>query len=131
MDQGPLAIEQIDSGARFLAEVEKKIPVIAAFWLKASEEGWWYFYVASDEFNDKSFDEGYAEVLRVAREMGDPNFDPFRVNLIRASHPLAKAALDRLKLFPGSRIATRLRQTTFGGAGAEEVYIYPTMITVE
>ena len=48
MDQGPLVIEQIDAGARFLAEFEKKIPVMAAFWLKASEEGSWYLYVASE-----------------------------------------------------------------------------------
>ncbi|MGA2702755.1 MAG: hypothetical protein ABSH35_16890 [Isosphaeraceae bacterium] len=129
MDQGPLVIEQIDAGARFLAEFEKKIPVMAAFWLKASEEGSWYLYVASDEFNYNNLDVGYREVLRLAGELRDPNFDPFQVKLIKPGHPLAKAALDVLQRFPG-RMATRLHRRNFGGVSVDEVYIYPTPIAV-
>ncbi len=51
MDQGPLVVEQIDAGAKFLAELDKNIPVMAAFWLKASDEDSWYLYVASDQVN--------------------------------------------------------------------------------
>jgi len=129
MDQGPLVIEQIDAGARFLAEFEKKIPVMAAFWLKASEEGSWYLYLASDEFNHNNLDVGYREVLRLAGELRDPNFDPFQVKLINPGHPLAKAALDVLQRFPG-RMATRLHRRNFGGVSVDEVYIYPTPIAV-
>jgi len=129
MDQGPLVIEQIDAGARFLAEFEKKIPVMAAFWLKASEEGSWYLYLASDEFNHNNLDVGYREVLRLAGELRDPNFDPFQVKLIKPGHPLAKAALDVLQRFPG-RMATRLHRRNFGGVSVDEVYIYPTPIAV-
>jgi len=129
MDQGPLVLEQIDAGARFLAEFEKKIPVMAAFWLKASEEGSWYLYVASDEFNYNNLDVGYREVLRLAGELRDPNFDPFQVKLIKPGHPLAKAALDVLQRFPG-RMATRLHRRNFGGVSVDEVYTYPTPIAV-
>jgi len=129
MDQGPLVIEQIDAGARFLAEFEKKIPVMAALWLKASDEGSWYLYLASDEFNHNNLDVGYREVLRLAGELRDPNFDPFQVKLIKPGHPLAKAALDVLQRFPG-RMATRLHRRNFGGVSVDEVYIYPTPIAV-
>jgi hypothetical protein len=129
MDQGPLVIEQIDAGANFLREFGKKATVLAAFWLKASEEGLWYLYVASDEFSDKNLDVAYGEVLRVAGEMRNPYFDPFQVKLIKGDHPLAKAALEILQRFPG-RMATRLHRRNFGGTSADEVYIYPTPVAV-
>jgi hypothetical protein len=59
------------------------IPVTAAFWLRANKEDSSYLYIASDEFNDKKLGVGYGEVLRIAAEMRDPNFDPFRVKLVR------------------------------------------------
>lgn len=124
-----MVIEQIDAGARFLTEFEKKIPVMVAFWLKASEEDSWYLYVASEEFNDKKLDVAYGEVLRVAAELRDPNFDPFRVKLIGAIHPLAKAARDVVRRFPG-RMPARIRQSNFGGATVDEAYIYPTLTPV-
>ena len=129
MDQGPLVKEQIDGGAKFLAEFEKKIPVRAAFWLKADEDDWWYLYVASDDFINQKLDVGYGEVMRVAGGMRDPNFDPFRVKLISPSDPVAKPALDVLRLFPG-RIATPIHRRNFGGASVDEVYIYPTLTPV-
>ncbi len=85
--------------------------------------------VASDEFNHNNLDVGYREVLRLAGELRDPNFDPFQVKLIKPGHPLAKAALDVLQRFPG-RMATRLHRRNFGGVSVDEVYIYPTPIAV-
>ena len=129
MDQGPLVIEQIDAAAKFLAEFEKKLPVMTAFWLKTGEEASWYLYVAPDEFDHNTVDVPYREVIRLAGEMRDPNFDPFQVKIIKPSDPLAKAALDFHQRFPG-RTPIRLHQRYFGGISADEVYIYPTPITV-
>jgi hypothetical protein len=129
MDQGPLVNEQIEAGAKFLAEFEKEFSVTVAFWLKANEEDSWHLYLASDEFNDNTMDVAYREVLRLAAEVRDPNLDPFQVKLIKPGHPLAKAAQDFLRLFPG-RMATRLRQRNFGGANVDEVHIYPRMAAV-
>ena len=129
MDQGPLVKEQIDAGNKLLAEFERLVPVQAAFWLRTSEEDSWYLYITSDQFKDKNVDVAYGEVLRLAGEMRDPNFDPFRVKLIRSSHPLAKAALDILRRFPG-RMATHFNGRNFAGVSVDGVYIYPTPITV-
>ena len=63
-----------------------------------------------------------AEVLRLAGEFKDPDFDPFRVKIVKAHHPLAQAALEMLRRFAGGR-AIRLRDRNFGGVGVDEIYI--------
>src|SRR5262249_20728459 len=123
MDQGPLVSEQIDAGARFLTEFQKYVPVQVAFWLKDSEEGVWYLYVASDQITDDNFDLAYGEVARLAGALRDPWFDPFRVKVIGADDPLAKAALEAQQRY---RTPVHLYGEMFGGVSAEEVYIYPS-----
>ena len=127
MDQGPLVIDQIDAGARFLGEFQKYTPVKTAFWLKESDEGEWSLYVASDQITDDNFDVAYGEVLRIAGQRRQPLFDPFQVKLIGADDPLAKAALDINRRNPGP-IGTRFHGEVFGGLPVEEVYVYPSPI---
>lgn len=129
MDQGPLVMDQIDAGARFLGEFQKYMPVLAAFWLKESDEGEWNLYVASDQITDDNFDVAYGEVLRIAGVVRDPYFDPFQVKLTGANDPLARAALDTHRRYPG-RVATRFHGKVFGGLPVEEVYIYPSPLPV-
>ena len=129
MDQGALVIDQIDAGARFLGEFQKYIPVEAAFWLKESDEGEWSLYVASDQITDDNFDVAYGEVLRIAGILGEPHFDPFQVKLIGAGDPLAQAALEINRRYPGP-VATRFHGRVFGGLPVEEVYVYPSPIAV-
>jgi hypothetical protein len=126
MDQGPLVTEQIEAGANFLAEFEKKFPLSVAFWLKATEEDSRYFYVVSDAVLDEKLRAGYGEVFRIAGEMRDPDFDPLRVKLVGSSDPLARAVLDVLRLYPGG-LAKPIRRKDLGATSVEEVYIYPTM----
>jgi hypothetical protein len=124
MDQGPLVTEQIDAGAAFLDRIDGSIPVAAAFWLKSSEGGRWYLYVASEKINDRTIRAAYGEVFRVAKDMGDPNLDPFQVKLIGIDDPLARAALDIHTRFP-ARIPTRFNGSRFGDVIVEGVYVYP------
>jgi hypothetical protein len=129
MDQGALVNEQIDAGARFLREFQKYLPVQAAIWIKESEEGELNLYVASDQITDDNFDVAYGEVSRIAGELDDPWFDPFQVKLIGIDDPVAQAALDVQRRYPG-RTPTRYHGKTFGGVGVEEVYLYPSPLPV-
>jgi hypothetical protein len=122
-------METIEAGARFLEEFDKKVPVRAAFWIRVDEDDVGYLYVSSDQFIGTSVGAAYAEVLRIARDMPDPNFDPFRVKLIKPDDPLARAAIEILRRFP-AKVPTRLRGRNFGGLDPEEVYIYPNPVTV-
>jgi len=127
MDYGPLVSEEIDAGAELIRRFDKYMPVQAAFWLKAADENFWYLYIASDRIDDTNFDLGYGEVLRIAGEMKTPYLDPFRVKLIPADNPLARAATDLHKRFPGNT-PIRFREQTFGGMPATEVYVYPAKV---
>jgi hypothetical protein len=129
MGQSALVIDQFDAGAKFLGEFQKYYAVTVAFWLKESDDSEWYLYVASDQITDDNFDVAYGEVGQIAAQLRDPLFDPFRVKLLGADDPLAKAALDIRGRYPGT-VATRFHGKVFGGLPVEEVYIYPSPIPV-
>jgi len=125
MDQGPLVSEQIEAGAAFLREFQKSFPVRVAFWLKDSDSGERYLYVASEQITDDNFDVAYLDVARIATEIQDPWFDPFRVKVIGDEDPLAKAALEAQRRHAGRGGHVRLYGHVFGGLAVDEVYLYP------
>jgi hypothetical protein len=124
MDQVSLVSRRIEAGARFLGEFQKYLPVRDAFWLKESDESDWILYVASDKITDDNFDVAYGEVARIAGEMRDPWFDPFRVKLIGKDAPLARAAAGIRRPYPGP-IPTHFSGSTFGGVAVDDVFFYP------
>jgi hypothetical protein len=128
MDPSPLVTEQIDAGARFLAELEKTVPVAAAFWLKLPDQDSFNFYVASDRFEPGDRDVARGEALRIAGALRDPDLNSLHMRLIKPTDPLARAALDYQRLYPGK--AVRLRDRVFGNMGIDEVYIYPSPVAV-
>jgi hypothetical protein len=125
MDQEPLVIQETDAAADFIRRLEKYVPVRTAFWLKQSDEHYWYLYVAPDSDTDDA-GASYGDVLRAASESDDPYFDAFRVKLIRTSDPLAQAALDIQVRYP-SNVATRLGAMNFGGITIDGAFIYPVL----
>lgn len=122
---------QIDAGAQLVNEFDKYVPVAAAFWLKAKDEGEWFLYLASDRIDDANFDVAYGEVLRLTGASPSPWLDPFQVKVIGASNPLTTAALALRAKAPGSKLPLRYHGREFGGIPVEEVYIYPTPAPVQ
>lgn len=116
--------EEIDAGAELVRRFDDYEPVKAAFWLKASDDPHRFLYIASERVDDKNLDVAYGEVLRLADDMRSPYLNPFRVKLIDAEGPLAKAAVDINQRFLG-RMATRFGGQSFGGISVDDVYIYP------
>lgn len=129
MDQGPLVKEEIEAGKRFLDEFDKAIPVRVAFWIKDIESGKWKLYVASDRIDDTNRGAAYEEVLRVAREMDDPEFDPYQVRVIGPDSRLVQAVLDFRRRFPGRR-SDRFGYKFLGDLVAAAGYVYPAPISV-
>jgi hypothetical protein len=127
MDQGPLVTEQIDAGANLARAFDQRIPLRAAFWLKESEDGQWYLYLASDQINDSNFDVAYGEVLRILGPVAHLWLDPFQVKVTGVDDPVTKEVLAIQQRYPG-KLATRLRNRMLGGLGVEEVYLYPIPI---
>lgn len=125
MDQGSLVTEEIDAGAELARAFDKYEPVKVAFWLKASDDDHRFLYIASDRIDDTNIDIAYGTILRLAQKMRSMWLDPFRVKLINADDPLAKAADEIHQRFPG-RTATRFGGNMFGGISVDDVYIYPS-----
>jgi hypothetical protein len=128
MDQSPLVIDEKNAGAELVRRLNETVPVAAAFWLKEDEEAPWYLYIASAQIDDETKRSGYGEVLRIAEEMTNADFDPFRVKLVSADDPLAEAACDILRRLPANR-PMRLGAQPFGGRFIEGGFLYPASIT--
>jgi hypothetical protein len=124
MDPNPLVTEEIEAGAELIQRFRDDIPVEAAFWLNPAEEGRWTLYIVTPKIDVASYDLGFAKILRLVREMQTPHIDPFRVGLIGSDDPLARAAIEANRKYPGP-MPTRFRGKDFGGVPVEEVYIYP------
>ena len=125
MDQGALVREKIDAGAKFLSRFRKYAPIRAAFWLKPSDDDRrWNLYIWSEEFTAQNFRLAYGEVLRHAKTLGDPNFDPFEVRILRGENALAQAAIDVYKRY-STKIPTYFNGRSFGGVSVDGVYVYP------
>ena len=118
-----MVIEETDAGAELVREFDKYQPVKAAFWVKASDEEQRYLYIASESIDDTNFDMAYREVLRLTGELDSPYLDPFRVKVIGATDPLARAAVEIHRRFPGST-PIRFGGRSFGGISIDDVYIY-------
>ena len=123
-----LVTEETDAGAELVRRLDQSVPVSAAFWVKESEEGGWYLYIASDRITARILTLAYGELLRVADQMGNPSLDPFRVKLVPTSTPFAQAALEIHRRFPG-QMADPPGGHQFGGIGVDGVYIYPDSLT--
>lgn len=117
--------EEIDAGAELAREFDKYEPIKVAFWLKASDDDHRFLYIASEGIDDSNLDVAYGEILRLSAKMQSIWLDPFRVKLINADDPLAKAAVEIHQRFPG-RLATRFGGNMFGGISVDDVYIYPS-----
>ncbi len=127
MDQNPLVT--MESARRFLAEFDKECPVQLAFWVKESNKINWHLYIVARGITDENIDEGYGKVLDAVQRLGHPSFDPFRVKLIEADDPLAKAALETRCRTPVS-VPIPYHGNSFGGLEVDWVFVYDSPISV-
>lgn len=130
MDQGPLVKDQIDIGEAFVAEFNKIVPVSSAFWLKESDGGWWYLYIASDKIDDGNRRNYYAEALNLADGFPKtPFFDPLSIKLVSSDSPVAREVQEMQFRYP-QQMPTFYRRGRLGNVSIDEAYIYPAPVSV-
>ena len=125
MAQTTLVDKQIDDGqtlASLLAE--SGFDVTAAFWLKTSEEGLWFLYIASRFIDDEGLAAGYRRLNAEMRAMPDLWVSPFEIKLIGARNPIAQDVLNVLGRHAAA-IPTRYQGARLGGVSIDEAYLYP------
>jgi len=127
MDTDTLVENQISAGRELINRlVENHFDVTAAFWIRTSEEGRWFLYIASKAVDGMGLATAYKEVYGALQSM--PDFSGIRsdVKLIGVANPIAKDVLVIRHRY-AARLPTRYHGPQLGSIPIEEAYIYPTL----
>ena len=127
MDQRVLVSDEINAGTDLIQNVNKTLPIQAAFWLYETYEGQWFLYLASDQVTDANIRESYGHVLRADQESPNLFLDVFHVKLIPLESPMAQEALATYERYPSTTV-TRINRYSFGGLPIAGGYLYPPAI---
>jgi hypothetical protein len=132
MDTDTLVDELIDDGKKLAEELPQHgFEVAAAFWIKPSEDGKWYFYLVSPIVDAEGLAKAYRRLHPLVRAIPHPfSIDPLEIKLIGPSNPIAKdvMAIHGRILLSGVS-ATRWGGKQLGNVSIEEAYLYPVPAT--
>lgn len=138
MDQGPLVDQQIEAGTRLIeALAHVSFDVTAAFWIKASEEGRWFLYIATKTLDEIGVAEAYRRVIERRRGLeqewerthGQRWFDTLDVKLISPTNPTARDVLDLQARYP-DLMPIRYQGPRLGRVSLDDSYIYAPLFGV-
>jgi hypothetical protein len=134
MAQATLVEMQIQDGQRLIDRLAREgVPVTAAAWVKESESGDWYLYLATTLVSESGGKRpAYRRVNAVIREMQKEGFgmDQFEKKVISPHDPIAKDIVANRSGRPGGA-PTLFRGSRLGELAVEEAYIYPPLPTPE
>ena len=127
MDTESLVDNLIDDGQKLVEEVSQRgFPVTAAFWIRASEDDRWYFYIVSPVVDNEGLAQAYRRLHPLVRGGAEPLWiDPLEIKLIGPSNPIAQDVVAILRRAPGPRVSPiRWGGTRLGNISVEGVYLY-------
>jgi hypothetical protein len=134
MAQATLVEMQIKEGQRLIDRLAREgVAVTAAAWVKESESGDWYLYLATPLVSEGGGKRpAYHRINTVIREMQKEGFgmDPFEKKVIGPHDPISKAIVANRGGRPGGP-PTPFRGSRLGDLAVEEAYIYPQPPTTE
>ena len=130
MDQGSLVENQIKDGARIVEALRASgFDVVAAWWMKETEEGLWFLYVASKEVDEKGIKAAYHAIHIVMRDLGELWVDRFKVKMVGPENLITKDVLNILAHSSG-RLPPRFGGRKLGNVTIDGSYIYPPAVAV-
>jgi hypothetical protein len=105
MDTNTLVDNLINDGQKLVEELPQRgFEVTAAFWIKAAEDGEWYFYIVSPAVDVEGLAQAYRRLHPLIRRMPQPFWiDPLEVKLIGPENPIAREILAILGRTPGPK----------------------------
>jgi hypothetical protein len=134
MAQAALVEMQIKEGQTLLERLAHEgIAVTAAGWVKESDSGDWFLYLATPLVGeDGATRPAYGRVNAVIRKMEEEGFrmDPFDKKVIGPHDPIARDLVAHRQARPGGP-PTPFRRSQLGELYVEEAYIYPPLATPE
>jgi hypothetical protein len=125
VDQETLVSGQASDGRRLLAELAAKgFDVVAAGWVKTTDDGQPYLYIVPGVAIDSPWD-GYQAIQPVLRSLPDVQLRLTDIKVIRPDEPLARGIVWVARRFSGPH-PTWYRGTDLGGVPIDGMaYIYP------
>ena len=132
MDTDALVINQLDDGQKLIDHLlASGFEVTAACWLKTSNDGKWFLYIASPIVDAEGITMAYRRLNPLVRAMPEPFWiDPFEIKLIGSSHPIARDVLNIHVRAPGPRVCPiRWGGIQLGDVSIEGVYLYPIPVS--
>ena len=134
MAEATLVETQLKEGQRLIDRLTQEgVAVTAAAWVKESESGDWYLYLATPLVaEDGGKRPAYHRVNMVIREMQNEGFgmDPSAKKVIGPHDPIAQDLMANRDGRPGGP-PTPFRGSRLGDLAVEEAYIYPPPPTPE
>ena len=133
MDTETLVDHQIKDGQRLVDELQQRglFEVTAAFWLKASDDGNWFFYIVSPIVDSEGITKAYRRLHPLVRAMPDPFWiDPLEIKLIGPSNVIAGDVMDIHGRSGGARVCPIWwGGKQLGNVSIEGAYLYPIPIS--
>jgi hypothetical protein len=124
MDTQTLVDDRIQAGQRFITLlVQKNFEVIVACWVRTSEEGDWFLYIASGEVDRKGLAEAYREAYGVLEELDVPWIASSQLKLVRSDDPIV-ADVQETRHLLAAEFPTVSHRPQLGEISTQEVYIY-------
>jgi hypothetical protein len=134
MAEAALVDMQLKEGQRLIDRLAQEgVVVTAAAWVKESESGDWYLYLATPLVGEGGGKRAaYHRVNEVIRELQEEGFgmDPFAKKVIGPNDPIAKDLVAHREGRLGGP-PTPFRGSRLGDLSVEEAYIYPRSPTPE
>jgi hypothetical protein len=133
MDSDTLVENLLEDGQKLIAELlGRGFEVAAAFWLKASQNGKWDFYIVSPAVDAEGILKAYARLLSVVRTMPQPfDIDFFKIKLISPAHPIAANVVAIQGRARGIQTRPiRWSGTSLGNVSIDGAYLYSVPATI-
>jgi hypothetical protein len=132
MDTGTPVENLLADGGKVIEELPQRgFEVTAAFWLQASEDEKWYFYIVSPVVEAEGLAKAYRKLHPLVRAMPQPLWiDPLEIKLIGPANPIAQDVLAIHNRAGGARTCPlRWDGKKLGNVSINGAYLYPLPVT--
>lgn len=125
MDQGTLVGPHVDDGRRLIERlIADGVPVLAAAWLKPSEEGSWVLYIVTPLVDDRGLHDAYLQVHGALSRIESAGLTTANIRFVGTRDPLAEVLESILQQRPKSR-GISWAGPRLADIQVDDAYIYP------
>ncbi len=127
MDTDLLVENKVDDGATLIRQlIRGQFAVTIAFWVKRTEAGLWYLYIATSSFRAEKLNEAYRIVYAALTEIPDCSVSPSEIKVITETDTIARDAVTLRDRNPNPiREPKHYHGRRIGNLATEELCIYP------